>query len=69
MLGFWLFVDGVLCVEFYIGKKGRYRFFLVIYMRDLEDKFFQIIFGRIELEIKWVKLFLMFCINIIVIDC
>jgi len=67
-LGFRLSVDGALCAEFYIGKKGRHRPFLVTYMRDAEDKSSQTIVGRIESGTKQAKPFLMFRTNTTVID-
>lgn len=68
MLGFRLSVDGALCAEFHIGKKGRHRPFLVTYTRDPEDKSSQTILGRIEPETKRAKPFLMFRTNTTVID-
>ena len=62
-LGFRLSVDGALCAEFHIGKKGRHRPFLVTYTRDSKDESSQKILGRIELGIKRAKPFLMFRTN------
>lgn len=67
-MGFRLSVDGALCAEFHIGKKGRHRPFLVTYTRDSEDESSQTTLGSIELGTKRAKPFLMFRTNTTVID-
>ena len=67
-LGFRVSVDGGLCAEFHIGKKGRHRPFLVTYTRDSGDESSQSILARIEPGKKRAKPFLMFRTNTTVID-
>lgn len=70
-LGFRLSIEGGLCAEFHIGKKGRHRPFLVTYTRDSGDESSQTILRRIEPgtnQAKQAKPFLMFRTNQTVID-
>ena len=67
-LGFLVSVDGGLCAEFHIGKKGRHSPFLVTYTRDSGDDTFQSTLRKIEPGTKRATPFPMFRTNTTLID-